>query len=85
MNHNAEAPAPEWYKMRRIQLTREYCGGIFVGMGVGAMIANYAIAKLYDLPDTMVPEIYFVAPLLIVVGSSLAEAAQRRTKKGTTE
>lgn len=85
MNRELETPKLKWYHMRRTRLTAEYCGGLLAGMGGGAMLANYAIAKLYDLPDSMAPEIYFVAPLLIVVGTSLAEAAQRRTKKGATE
>ncbi|WP_020470446.1 hypothetical protein [Zavarzinella formosa] len=61
-----------------IRMTREYVGGVLAGSGGGLMTAVMLFRSLSA--DEMVIVSLLAGPILVLIGGSLAQVAQRRDR-----
>jgi hypothetical protein len=76
MNTEANTTRSKWYRIDRIKLTGEYCGGMIAGLGLGMVV----VARLGEREDLQShwPLAIFAGFVLIAVGTTVANHAQRR-------
>ncbi len=76
MNEQPDTSTLKWCHLRSNRLTKDFFGGVVVGIGMGAMLTTYVIDKMYTGGDTH----YFsdgllIAPWLIFFGAWFADKA----------